>query len=317
MDKSRVSGHFGTINRILTSIFISVASFSLALLVGALLIQFMDLSPVEAYRNLLRGSLGSINAFGESVVTMTPLVFTGLSFAMGRRGGMVNLGAQGQLYIGALFATAAGVYLQGLPMVIHLPIAISCAFLGGGLWGLVAGFLKVKFGASEIITTIMLNHIAISFTNFMVVGPMIEPPGNWPQTARVEQSARLLQFVPGTRIHLGIILAILMAYLMYRFLWQTSIGYETRVVGYNPEAAKYAGMRAGRVAMLTMFLAGGMAGLAGATEILGVQFRLMQDFGAKTGFEGIAVALLGKNYPFGILVSAFLFGAIKAGSNTM
>jgi ABC-type uncharacterized transport system permease subunit len=298
-------------------IIVPVASVLTALVVGAVIITMLDLDPVKAYSCLWQGSFGSLNSIGETVVGMTPLVFTGLSFALGRRCGLTNLGAEGQLYIGALAATAAGIYLKGLPMVIHIPVAIIISFTCGGLWGLVAGGLKVKFGASEIITTIMLNHIAKNFVNYMVTGPMIEPPGTWPQTAQVEPSAVLPKLLAGTRIHLGIIVALLFVYAIYFFLWKTTTGFETRMVGLNSEAAKYAGILPGKRALLAMFMAGGLAGLGGATEILGVQIRLLQDFSGNTGFEGIAVALLGRNHPFGIVLSAIFMGALKAGSNTM
>lgn len=298
-------------------IIVSVVSVLTALVVGAVLITMLDLDPVKAYTCLWQGSFGSLNSIGETIVGMTPLVFTGLSFAVGRRCGLTNLGAEGQLYIGGIAATAAGIYLKGLPMVIHIPVAIIVSFVFGGVWGLIAGGLKVKFGASEIITTIMLNHIARNFVNYMVTGPMIEPPGTWPQTAQVEASAILPNLVAGTRIHLGIIIALLFVYAMYFFLWKTTTGYETRLVGFNPEAAKYAGVLPGKRALLAMFIAGGLAGLGGATELLGVQIRLMQDFSNNIGFEGIAVALLGRNHPFGIVLSAIFMGALKAGSNTM
>ncbi|MEL7608109.1 MAG: ABC transporter permease [Bacillota bacterium] len=298
-------------------VLVPLVSVILALTVGAIIIAALGLSPMKAYACLWQGSFGSVNSIGESIVKMTPLVFTGLSFALGRRCGVTNLGAEGQLFMGALGATAVGIFLKGLPMAIHIPLAIVVSFLCGGLWGFFAGGLKVKFGASEIITTIMLNHIARNFVNYMVTGPMIEPPGNWPQTAQVEPSAVLPKLISGTRIHLGIVIAVLFAIFVYYFLWKTTKGFETRVVGFNSEAARYAGIKPKSTILFAMFFAGGLAGLAGATEILGVQFRLIQDFSANVGFEGIAVALLGRNNPFGVLISAILFGALKAGSNTM
>lgn len=313
MTKTIFSGFIKRFN----SIVVPVVSVLTALVVGAAIISMLDLDPAKAYACLWQGSFGSLNSIGETIVKMTPLVFTGLSFAVGRRCGLTNLGAEGQLYIGALTATAAGIYLKGLPMIVHIPIAIIISFICGGLWGLVSGGLKVKFGASEVITTIMLNHIARNFTNYMITGPMIEPPGTWPQTALVEPSAILPKLIPGTRIHLGIIIALLFAYGMYFFLWKTTTGFETRVVGFNPEAARYSGILPGKRALLAMFIAGGLAGLGGATEILGVQIRLLQDFSGNMGFEGIAVALLGRNHPFGIILSAVFMGALKAGSNTM
>ncbi len=298
-------------------VLVPIVSVILAFTVGAIIILAMGFSPMKAYASLWRGSFGSINSIGETILKTTPLVFTGLSFAIGRRCGVTNLGAEGQLFLGAIGATAVGIFLKGMPMVIHLPLAIIAGFIAGGLLGLLAGVLNVKFGASIVITTIMLNHISRNFVNYMVTGPMIEPPGNWPQTALIEPTAILPRLIAGTRIHLGIVLAILFVVIVYYFLWHTTKGFETRLVGFNAEAAKYAGIKPKRNIVFAMFSAGGLAGLAGVTEILGVQYRLIQNFSVNIGFEGIAVSLLGGNHPYGVLVSAIFFGALKAGSNTM
>lgn len=288
-----------------------------ALAAGVVIILLMGLNPISAYSALAQGSVGSFNAVGETIVKMTPLIFTGLSFALADKCGLCNIGAEGQLFMGALASTVAGIYLVGLPAAVHVPVCILAGFLGGGLWGALAGALKVKFGASEVITTIMLNYVAQYFVNYMVRLPMVEPPGAYPQTPLIQSSASLARLVPGTRIHLGIVLALVCIALYSFFLYKTTKGYELRIVGYNAEAARYAGMRPERSALLAMFLAGGLAGLAGATEILGVQGRLFQNFSAGYGFDGIAVALLGRGTPLGIFFSAVLFGMLKAGSNMM
>lgn len=293
-----------------------LAIFS-ALVLGAIIIGLMGLDPVLAYRNLLKGSLGSTNAVGETLVKTTPLIFTGLSFALAKRCGLINIGAEGQLYMGGFLATVIGIYVHGLPIFIHLPLAIIAGFVGGGLWGLLSAWLKVKFGASEIITTIMLNYVAIHWISYLVTGPMKEPPGSFPQTAAVAVTAQLPRILSGTRLHLGLIVALLAIILFYYFLWRTTVGYETRVVGQNAEAARYAGMNPGRNALLAMFIAGGFAGLAGASEILGIQQRMFQLFSPGYGFDGIAVALLGQNTPIGILLSGLLFGILRSGANMM
>lgn len=288
-----------------------------ALGLGAVVILFMGLDPLKAYENLLKGSLGNTNAIGETLVKTTPLIFTGLSFALAKRCGLINLGAEGQLYIGGFLATVVGIYLKGLPLFIHLPLAILAGFIGGGLWGILAAWLKVKFGASELITTIMLNYVAIHWVSYLVTGPMKEPPGNFPQTPAVELSAQLPRILPGTRLHLGLLVALLTIVLFYVFLWKTTVGYETRVVGLNSEAARYAGINPERNAFLSMFIAGGFAGMAGMNEILGIQHRLFQAFSPGYGFDGIAVALLGQNTPIGILLSGILFGILRSGANMM
>ena len=245
------------------------------------------------------------------------MIFTGLSFALAKRCGLVNIGAEGQLYMGGFLATVVGIYIKGLPIYIHLPLAIAAGFIGGGLWGLLAAWLKIKFGASEVITTIMLNYIAIHWISYLVTGPMKEPPGNFPQTPQVEITAQLPRILEGTRLHLGLIIALLAILFFYYFLWKTTAGYETRVVGENPEAARYAGMNPARNSLLAMFIAGGFAGLAGMSEILGIQQRMFQNFSPNYGFDGIAVALLGQNTPIGVLLSGILFGILRSGANMM
>lgn len=301
----------------LKSLSLPLLSIISALILGAIVILAMGLDPINAYQNLIKGSLGSVNAIGETLVKTTPLLFTGLSYALARRCGLFNLGAEGQLYMGGFLASVVGIYIKGLPIFIHLPLALAAGFIGGGLWGLLAGWLKLRFGASELITTIMLNYVATHWVSFLVTGPMIEPPGNFPQSAQMAVTAQLPRIVAGTRLHLGLIIALLGIVFYYWFLWKTTIGYETRVVGENPEAAQYAGMDTSRRALLAMFIAGGFAGLAGCSEILGVQQRLFQNFSPNYGFDGIAVALLGQNTPIGILLSGILFGVLRSGANMM
>jgi simple sugar transport system permease protein len=296
---------------------IPVTSVLLAFLAGGIIIALFGFNPLDAGLNLLMGSFGSMNAIGESLVKTIPLIFTGLAYALAARCGMVNIGAEGQLYMGGFLSTLAAVYLTDLPGFIHLPVAVLAGFIGGGLWGLLAGWLKVKFGASEVITTIMLNYIAQYWVSFLVSGPMKEPPGAFPQSMPIAETAVLPRLIPGTRLHLGIILALFCVYIFYFFLWKTTAGYETRVVGMNPEAALYAGMKPSKNILLGMFLAGGFAGLAGTCEILGIQLRMIANFSPGYGFDGIAVALLGQNTPVGIILAAFLFGMIRAGANLM
>jgi simple sugar transport system permease protein len=296
---------------------IPVSSVLLALIAGGILIALLGFNPFEAGLNLLTGSLGNLNAIGETLVKTIPLIFSGLAYALAAHCGMVNIGAEGQLYMGGFLSTLAGVYITGLPAFIHLPLAVLAGFIGGGLWGLLAGWLKVKFGASEVITTIMLNYIARHWVSFLVTGPMKEPPGTFPQTLPIAETAALPRLLPGTRLHLGIVLALVCVYLFYFFLWKTTTGYETRVIGFSPEAARYAGMKTSKNMLLVMFLAGGSAGLAGACEILGIQLRMIANFSPGYGFDGIVTALLGQNTPIGIVLAAFLFCMIRAGAYLM
>lgn len=295
----------------------SFISICMAFIIGGIIISLMGLSPSKAYFSMLQGSLSNANAISETLVKTTPLIFTGLSYAVAKRCGLINLGAEGQLYMGGFLATLVSLSLDGLPVYIHLPLAVLAGFIGGGLWGLLAGWLKIRFGANEMITTIMLNYMAQYWVSYLVTGPMMEAGDKMPQSAPIPDSAILPRILSGTRLHLGIVIALIAVIIFYYFFWKTTVGYETRVVGINAEAARYAGMKPTKNALLAMFLAGGFAGLAGVSEILGVQLRMYQNFSPGYGFDGIAVALLGQNMPIGIVVSAILFGMLRSGANMM
>lgn len=296
---------------------IPVISIFLSLFISGILISLMGVNPFEAYKYLFSGALGSVNGISETIVKATPLILTALTFALSMKCGIVNIGAEGQLYIGALSATLVGILLPPLPFLFHLPLAIIAGFIGGGVWGLIAGILKVKFSANEIISTIMLNYIAIYFVGFMINGPLLEPPGFLRQTAKVAESVRLPKIFSGTRLHTGLFIALIALVFYYVFLKKTKQGYQVKVVGENQRAAKYAGMNVFSSILLVMFISGGFAGLAGTVEILGVQTRLLEGFSNGLGFDGIAVALLGRNHPLGILLAAIFFGAIRSGGNIM
>lgn len=298
-------------------LFIQILSVVAALLVGAVVIKLMGGSPLNAYRALFLGSMGNIKAVWETLVKATPLILTGLSFAYAARAGLINIGAEGQLYMGGFLATLVGSNFGWMPMIIHLPLTLLAGFIGGGLWGLIVGWLKVKFGANEIITTVMFNYVAIYFISYLVTGPMIEPPGTYPQSRPITETAILQRFFDGSRLHWGLIVALICVFLYWFFFRKLKVGYEARVVGSNLHAAKYAGMKPAKIMILVMFLAGGMGGLAGANEILGIQGKLFQGFSPGYGFDGIAVALVGMNSPIGIIFGAILFGALRSGGNMM
>lgn len=294
-----------------------IFSVVLALVIGAIFVTALGFDWAFAYQSLLKGSVGSKNAVAETLLKTTPLIFTGLSFAIGKRCGLINLGADGQVYLGGLCAAAVGVSFSGLPIFLHLPLALLAGALGGGLLGLLTGWLKNRFGASELITGIMFNYVAIQVVSYFVTGPLKEAGGNVPQSDAILKSAQLPVVFPGTRLHAGFLLAILAIVFYYVLLWKTTAGFGLRVTGMNPGAARYAGLNLKRNALLSMFIAGAFAGLAGCCEILGVQLRLYQEFSSNLGFDGIAVALLGSNHPVGIFLSALLFGMLKSGSNKM
>ena len=297
----------------------AAVSIALACVITGAVMYAMGYDPLDAYYQLLFGSVGSASAFSESVVKMIPLVFTGLSFAVAKRSGLVNLGATGQLYMGALCATVVGVYVPGLPGTCHVLLALAAGWAGGALYGAVVAVLKSRFQANELITTIMLNEIAVELVNCLVDGPMkdLDAVTQFLQSRAVLESAVLPKLLAGTRLHAGVFAALLALVFYAAFMKRTRWGYELRVVGMNPTAARTAGMSVRRAQLLAMLLAGGFAGLAGGVEMLAIQKRLMQSFAGNLGFDGIAVALLGGGRSVGILLSALLFGMMSNGSNKM
>ena len=287
----------------------------LALVVSAALIAAVGKDPVQAYTALFAGAFGSVGQLATTVTEAIPLIFAGLAVALAFRGGAFNIGGEGQLYMGALLAAVVGGYLH-LPAIVELPLAIVSAFVGGAVWGGVAGWLKASRGFNEVIVTILLNYIALWFVSYLVHGP-IKAPGWNIQSPDVDPAAQLPIVVPGTSLHAGIILGLLCAVLVYVLIERTTLGFQIRLVGANALGARYAGVPVGRLLVLTMALSGGLAGLTGAGEILGVQFRLLDGFSAGWGYDAIAVALIGQLNPFGTVVAALFFGALRAGANNM
>lgn len=261
-------------------------------------------------------SLGSVRNIATTLQRATPLMFTGLAVAFAYRAGLFNIGAEGQLYMGAFAAAWVGFTFTALPRLIHLPLAILAGMIGGALWGAIPGFLKAKLGIHEVINTIMLNFIALYLTDWLATGPF--HGGSWvPETARVSASAALARLYPPTRLSSGIYLALLAALIAYLILWKTKQGYELRAVGLNPQAAEYGGINVAKNTIIAMAISGALAGLAGTEQILGLHQRFIVRFSADLGFMGVAVALLGKNHPVGVLLAAILFGALQTGSAAM
>jgi simple sugar transport system permease protein len=331
-----------------------------ALIIGGLIIVFSDPDVLEqwtfffsdpltalrasweavfhAYQALLTGSLGSpaamwtavstgeglVSAFrplSETVVAATPLILTGLSVAIGFRAGLFNIGAEGQLIVGAIFAGFVGFTLTGLPTVVHLPLAILAGFLGGAVWGFVPGFLRARTGAHEVIITIMLNQVALRLLDYLLRNPAFQRPGRTdPISKPVETTAQLPHLLGSSlRIHAGIILALVMAWVVWWLLFRTTRGFEFRAVGANPDAARYAGISVPATYIVVMTLAGGLAGLAGASQLLGgvTLYSLTPGFAGGLGFDAIALALVGRAHPGGIVAAAFMFGILRAGATKM
>ncbi len=295
-------------------------SIVVALLIGALMMSAIGIDPLRAYAALWSGIAASRYQIGITLVKATPLLFTGLGLGFAFRCGVFNIGGEGQIYIGALFATVIGLQYWGLPAYVHLPLALAAGFIGGGLWGAIPGYLKARLQVNEVITTILLNYIAIFLVSYFTHGPLKENPNSaasLPHTAEVLLTSRLPLIWPGTRLHLGFIIGLVAAAVLWFIMFRTSFGFKARAVGLSLPAARYAGMRVVPVITLAMFISGGLAGVAGSVEILAVQRRLRDAFSAGTGYTAIAIALLGQNNPIGIVVAAVVFGALEAGASQM
>ncbi|MBE7474232.1 MAG: ABC transporter permease [Anaerolineae bacterium] len=269
-----------------------------------------------AYGALFSGSLGGPGAISESLVAATPYIFAGLAVAVGFRGGLFNIGGEGQLLVGAAVAVIIGYSFQ-LPAVIHLPLALLGGMIGGALYASIPGILKAKTGAHEVINTIMLNYIAFRFFDWAFTGPLRRPGGDRPVTAEIFPSAYLPQLFEGYRFHWGFFLALLTAFIIWWLLFKTTLGFEIRTVGANPNAARYGGIKITRIIVLTMAISGGLAGLAGTNEVLGLNHFLAGGFSSGYGFDAIALALLGKSHPLGVVLAALLFGTLRNGATRM
>ncbi len=275
----------------------------------------------DSYRALIDFSLGSWNAFGRTLREMTTLLFAGLSVALAFRAGLFNIGGSGQITMGAIAAAYVGFSIEGLPLIVHLPLAIVAGIVAGMVWGGIAGFLKARTGAHEVITTIMLNFIAQFLLLYLLSTEVFQRPGrDDPISPPVEESARIPLFSDQFPAHWGFVLALVAAFGVWWLLRHTTIGFRMRAVGANPHAARYAGMSVGGTYALSMALAGGLAGLAGTAQLLGVppSYALSSPFGAATiGFDAIALALLGRASPAGVVAASFLFAVLRTGSTGM
>lgn len=295
---------------------VPIVSVLLALLIGAIILILSDAAPLAAYSALVEGSFGNAQALGRTLEKTTPLVFSGLAVAFAFKAGLFNIGAQGQLLFGAVTSAAIGFLVKGVPPIIHAPLALLGGALAGALYGALPGMLKTYTGAHEVITTILLNYVAINFTDYLANGPLKDTtPGNIvARTPQILSSARIPSL---GNIPLGFVVALLMAVAAWWLLWRTTVGYEIRTVGLNPSAATYAGMRVSFTIILTMMLSGLLAGLGGAVETQGVVARFQPGFNVGLGFDGITIALLGKTHPLGVIPAALLVGAMRAGSSRM
>jgi ABC-type uncharacterized transport system permease subunit len=288
----------------------------LSFLIGAVIVMATGNNPITVYAALLGGAFGSASSIGRTLLYTTPFIFTGLAVAVAFRAGLFNIGGEGQLYIGAVTAAWLGVSLGFLGPV-AIPITLVACLITGFLWGSIPGILKVRFGAHEVITTIMLNYVGINLAYYLAQHPLRQR-GPIPGTETIDYAVRIpiISTALG-RVNYGIIIALLAAVAVLLLLWRTRRGFEIRAVGLSPGAANYAGMKLGVNTILALAIGGSLAGLGGGVEILGVYGNMDVPFVSNLGYNGIGVALLGRNHPVGVVLGALVFGGLFSGSQEM
>lgn len=307
---------------IAVKIALPASAMLLALLIGALLLLPLNANPIEAYTAMVRGVFGSTFGFTQSLVKATPLLLVGLGICIAFRAKVINIGGEGQIIAGALMVTWFSLQFRHWPGWMLIPSTLLLGFLAGAFWGFIPGLLKARLQVNEILSTVMMNAIGLQLMNFLIRGPLMDPEGvrlgtYLPQSEQLPQQVWLSRLVPQTLLHSGLLIALVLAVAVYVFLWRTTIGYRIRAVGYNPDAARYAGINVPFYQALSLTLAGGFAGLAGAVEVIGVQHRLMEGITSGYGFSGIVAALFGGLHPLGTVPASWLFGTLLVGADMM
>lgn len=296
---------------------LSAAAIVLSLIVAALIMVASGYDPISAYSAMIDGAFGSPNSIANTLAKTTPLIFVGLACAFANKGGIFNIGAEGQLYMGAFCAAIAALALDGMPRFV---VIVACLLIGcfaGGAVGAFNGLLKAKLQINEVIVAIMLNYVCKFFTSHLVNGPFKEEGSQTAKTIAIGDDYMLTKLIERTQLSTAFIIGVVLVVVLYFFFEKTRMGYNIRAVGENPKAAQAAGIAMSRTVVLTMGISGALAGLAGATEVFGKLGRFVDLFSPGYGFTGIAVAVLGRNNPFAVLLSALLFGIIDAGSMKM
>jgi len=296
-----------------------VAAF-FAVLAGAIVLKAVGASPVATYVTIVTGPLQDLFGFTEILVRAVPLILIALGIAISFRSGILNIGAEGQMLMGILAATATALAMPALPKVILLPLVMLAGAAAGGLWAGIAGWLRARLEVNEILSTVMLNYIAAQFYTYLLRGPMIDPAelemgSGTPQSMRLPEHAWLSRLIPETRLHTGLVLALVLAVGVYILLWHTTWGFRLRAAGAEAKATRYAGISVQRSLIAAMLFSGAFAGLAGAVEVCGVHHRAIENITAGYGFAGIVVALFGALHPAGIVPAAVFFGLLLVGAD--
>ncbi|MCC6147884.1 MAG: ABC transporter permease [Anaerolineaceae bacterium] len=293
-----------------------------AFLIGGIILLALNVDPLKAYGVMITGALGDVSGITQTLVRATPLLLVALGIVIAFRGGVLNIGGEGQLVMGAIATTALVLWLESWPGWILMILSMLAGAAAGAVWGGIPGLLRARLGVSENLSTIMMNAIAAQFANFLLVGPLMDPlqreMGTFlPESSRIPKSVWLYRPIPQASLHIGFFIALILALLVYIFLWRTSIGYRIRAVGLNPAASRYAGINVPHYEALALTLGGMFAGLAGSFEILGVHHKLLQYLSSGYGFSGIVVALFGNLHPLGAIPASILFGGLLVGGDKM
>jgi len=300
------------IQRVLPQIIAILTAF----LAGAVVLLATGYSPLNAYSAMIKGAFGDVFGIGQTLTQASPILFTALAFLLAFKCGLFNIGTEGQLLIGAFATALVGISFHELPAFIHVPMALLAGASAGGLWGFIPAVLKTRFGAHEVITTMMLNYVALYLTGYMVNYPY-KAPGWVSQTVPIGKSAELPRILQPTQLSASIVIAVLLAGIMQYVLRRTTLGYNVRAVGSNLSVAESGGINTKRIMMISLVLSGAIAGLGGSGEIMGVHRRFIEGFSPGYGWDGLAVALVGGLHPIGALLTAVLFGAIRSGGMVM
>lgn len=289
-----------------------------SLVIGIAIITVVSERPGEAVEALLAGAFANPFQFGTMLARSVPYLMTGLAVAVAFRASVFNIGAEGQLYVGALAGTYAALSFTGLPRLVHVPLVLVVAAAAGGIYGALPGYFKAAYKADEIVITLMMNFVAILGVSYFVAGPLRDPgSGGFPQSAVVPESARLLRFMPPARVHIGFFVALGLAVAVWVLLRRTTIGYELRMSGLNPEFARYGGIAPERAIVISMAISGALAGIAGAMQVIGDILRLVNGFSGGYGFIGILIALLARNKPLLVVPAALFYAYLVTGAQVM
>lgn len=299
------------------SILFTIISILIAFLIAGVLLLVVGVNPITAYELMIKGAFGSPRSISNTILKSIPIMLTGLGVSIAFRCKIWNIGAEGQLYMGAALATWLGIYLIGIPSVVHIPIVMLGGFLGGALWALIPGVLKAKLQISEVLVTVFMNSIAFLFSSYILTGPMSAGGGGALTSPPIAPSAQLPLLLAEYNIHSGLLIALLSAVVLYFFFSKTTLGYKIKAVGSSRKVANYGGISVVKIMLITMILSGGFAGLAGMVEVSGVYHSMQLGISPGYGFTGILVAKLGKLHPVGVVLSAFLFGALIIGVDSM